>query len=91
LREHGVHKVVPDDDVLEQHARRVVTRTLLNMRLDELRPQVDAAAARIELPSDLRQQIEAALLHRPDIPWDLAAASIAQRTVNKDDAEGDAA
>ena len=61
LTEHGVHKVVPDDDVLEQHARRVITRTLLNMRLDEIRPQVDAAAARVELPSDLRQQVEAAL------------------------------
>ena len=32
LTEHGVHKVVPDDDVLEQHARRVIARALLNMR-----------------------------------------------------------
>jgi hypothetical protein len=31
------------------------------------------------LPSDLRRQVEAALLARPDIPWDLATADIAQR------------
>jgi hypothetical protein len=42
-------------------------------------------------PTDLREQVEAALQRRADIPWDLAAADIAQRTVNKDDAEGDVA
>ena len=67
--------------MLESHARRVITRTLLNMRLDDIRPQVDAAAARVELPSDLRQQVEAALRRRPDIPWDLAVADIARRAV----------
>jgi hypothetical protein len=65
--------------VLEQHARRVITRTLLNRRLDEIRPQAEADAAGIMLPSDLRRQVEAALLARPDIPWDLATADIAQR------------
>jgi Histidine kinase-, DNA gyrase B-, and HSP90-like ATPase len=78
LTEHGVHKVVPAAGVLESHARRVIIRTLLNMRLDDIRPQVDAAAARVELPSDLRQQVEAMLRRRPDIPWDLAVADIAR-------------
>jgi hypothetical protein len=81
LTEYGVHKVMPADDVLESHARRVITRTLLNIQLDDIRPQVDAAAAHVELPSDLRQQVEAALRLRPDIPWDLAIAAIARRAV----------
>jgi hypothetical protein len=81
LTEYGVHKVMPADDVLESHARCVITRTLLNIQLDDIRPYVDAASARIELPSDLRQQVEAALRLRPDIPWDLAIAAIARRAV----------
>jgi hypothetical protein len=84
LAEHGVKKLVPEDNVLKQHARRVLTRTLLNMRLDDIRPQVDAKAARIVLPADLRQQVEAALQRHPDIPWDLAVADIAQRNVRGD-------
>ena len=77
--------------MLEQHARRVITRTLLNMRLGELRPEVDAAATRVALPSDLRQQVEALLQDQPDMPWDLAAAAIAQRIVgDDDDADGGA-
>jgi hypothetical protein len=82
LTEHGVQKVVPEAAVLEQHARRVITRTLLNMRLDEIQPQVDTAAARVELPSDLHRQVEAALRRRPAIPWDRAVAGIAQRMID---------
>jgi hypothetical protein len=82
LTQHGVRKVVPADDVLERQARRVITRTLLNRQLDEIRPQVESATAAITLPVDLRQQVEGALRHRPDIPWDLAVADIAQRIVN---------
>jgi hypothetical protein len=89
LTQHGVHKVVPADAVLEQHARQFITRKLLNMRLDELRPHVDARAARIVLPVDLRQQVEAELRRQPDIPWDVAVADIAQRNV-RGDREGDA-
>ncbi len=33
-----MRKVMPDCSVLEQHARRVITRTLLNQRLDAIRP-----------------------------------------------------
>jgi hypothetical protein len=86
LAEYGVHKTVPiHDDVLEQHARHVITRTLLNRRLDTIRPQVEADVARVELPPDLRQQVEAELKHRPAIPWDLAVANIARRAVDSED------
>ena len=91
LTEHGVRKVVPRDDVLEQHARRVINRTLLNIRLDELRPEVEAYAKRFVLPSDLRQQVEAQLQDQPDTPWDVATAEIAQRIVNSNDGGGDIA
>jgi hypothetical protein len=57
LTEHGVRKVVPGGAVLEQHARRVITRTILNMRLDGLRAEIDRAAERIALPADLHRQV----------------------------------
>jgi hypothetical protein len=65
-------------DVLESHARRVIAKTLLNNRLDAIRGEVEAEAAAIELPDDLRRKVIAALKHRRDIPWDLAVAVIAR-------------
>jgi hypothetical protein len=78
----GVGKVVPaDDGVLERHARRVITRTLLNSRrLNAMRGTVEAEAAAIALPEDLRRKVVEALKRRPDIPWDLAVADIARCT-----------
>ena len=37
LAEHGIGKVVPGNDVLEQHARHVLTRALTNKALDAIR------------------------------------------------------
>jgi hypothetical protein len=88
LAEHGVRKVVPGEDVLGQHARRVITLTLLNRRLDELRPEVDVVAELVALPADLRRQVEALLQDQPDMPWDLAAAEIARRIVDSNGGAG---
>jgi hypothetical protein len=77
LIEHGVKKVIPADDMLEQHARRVIERAFINKAIDEARTQAEAAAAAVELPEDLRQQVVAAFERQPDIPWDLAIADIA--------------
>ena len=82
LTEHGVQKVVPTDDVLEQHARRVIGRAFINKAVDEVRAQAEAEAAAVELPEDLRQQVVAALERQPDIPWDLAVADIALKALD---------
>jgi hypothetical protein len=63
--------------MLEQHARRVIERAFINKAIDEARTQAEAAAAAVELPEDLRQQVVAAFERQPDIPWDLAVADIA--------------
>ena len=79
LTEHGVRKVVPEDDnVLEQHARRVIMRARLNKALETIRPQVEVEAALVELPTDLRQQVVAALERQSAVPWDIAVADIVQ-------------
>src|ERR1700712_3647310 len=50
LTEHGVRKVVPDDVVLERHARRVIEQRLVDKVLRENRSKVQAQAASIKLP-----------------------------------------
>ena len=82
LAEHGVGKVVPDNDVLEQHARHVLTRALTNKALDTIRSQAEADAALVALPSNLHKQVVAALKRRPDAPWDFAMVDIAHRALN---------
>jgi hypothetical protein len=53
LVEHGIGKVVPDNNVLEQHARHVLTRALTNKALDTIRAKAAEHAASIPLPSKL--------------------------------------
>jgi hypothetical protein len=82
LAEHGVGKVVPDNDVLEQHARHVLTRALTNKALDAIRAKAESDAASVALPSNLHRQVLGALERRPDVPWDFAVADIARRALN---------
>ena len=82
LVEHGVGKVVPDNDVLEQHARHVLTRALTNKALDAIRAKAESDAASVALPSNLHRQVLGALKLRPDVPWDFAVADIARRALN---------
>jgi hypothetical protein len=68
--------VVPSDDVLEQHARRVITRAMINKEIDGIRARIEAEAAGITLPN-LRTQVTKMLRHKPELPWDHAVTAIA--------------
>jgi hypothetical protein len=68
LAEHGIGKVVPDNDVLEQHARHILARALTNKALDAIRKKGESEAASFQLPSDLHRQVVAALQRQRDIP-----------------------
>ena len=82
LAEHGIGKVVPGNDVLEQHARHVLARALTNKALDAIRQKAEAEAASFQLPSDLHRRVVAALQRQRDIPWDFAVTDIARRALN---------
>jgi hypothetical protein len=58
----------PGNDVLEQHARRVLTRALTNKALEANRAKAEADAASVSLPSDLHHQVVAALKRQSDTP-----------------------
>jgi hypothetical protein len=79
LAEHGIGKVAPDIDVLEQRARHIQARALTNKALDAMRQKAEAEAASFQLPSDLHRRVVAALQRQRDIPWDFAVTDIARR------------
>jgi hypothetical protein len=72
LAEHGVRKLIPHDDVIEKHARRVIKERLVAKISDEFEKE----AAKADLPEDLRRQIEDFLQQNPELPWDAAVAQI---------------
>jgi hypothetical protein len=74
LAEHGVRKVVPDDDILEHHARRVIKQQLAQNVLDDNRLALEAEAAARPLPGDLAKQVASVLARRPELSWDAAVA-----------------
>jgi DNA topoisomerase VI subunit B len=76
LAEHGVGKIVPDADIVEAHARRLIERGLAHAAFDQLRPKIIKQAKAAILPADLRQQIEAELAKDPTKAWDDALATI---------------
>jgi hypothetical protein len=79
LREQDVRKLIPEAEVLERHARRVLTRRLLNRQIEVIRAAVEAEAAGIGLPADLAERVAALLQQRPERPWDLAVAAITRQ------------
>ena len=72
LIEHGVGKVIPADDIIEQCARRAIKERLQADLADELTAKADAA----KLPKNLRGKVEALLEENPELPWDAAVAQI---------------
>jgi hypothetical protein len=76
FEQHGVGKLIPDDDTLELHARRMLERQMVLQELDKLLPRIRKRVAEAELPDDLRGLIEELLEGNPELPWDAAVAEI---------------
>ena len=72
LAAHGAGKVVPEVEVLEQHARRVLARSLAADRVRPLIEEAEAAAAGSMLPVGLGDRIRAKLEEEQELSWDKA-------------------
>jgi hypothetical protein len=73
---HGVKKLIPDDTVIERHARGLIEKRLTVKAVDRIRNQISKEAGEIALPEDLRTKVEAILAFRPAMPWDVAVAAV---------------
>jgi hypothetical protein len=78
LAEHGVAKVVPEDKVIEKHARRVLERALTEKAIREMALEIQREVANIELPPDLAAQINALVAERRVLSWDQAVSDIVE-------------
>jgi hypothetical protein len=76
FKERGVEKVIPDDDIIEKHARRVIKQRLTAQAIAKISEELTKQAETIDLPEDLREQIEDLLEERPELPWDEAVALV---------------
>ena len=83
LAEHGIGKVVPDNNVLEQHARHILTRALTNKALGAIRAKATKMQPRSHCLPICTASVAAALRRQPDIPWGLAFADIARKALHE--------
>jgi hypothetical protein len=83
---HGVKKVIPDNAVLEKHARRVIKQSLVQREVAKRDAEFSRQAATTALPDNLREQLEEFLKEHPECSWDRAIAHI---VAAEDEGEGD--
>jgi hypothetical protein len=76
LKEYGVEKVIPDDEVIEMHVRRIIKQRLAEQAIAKIADELTELAKTLELPKDLREQIWELLEEKPELPWDEAVAQI---------------
>jgi hypothetical protein len=79
LRENGITKVVPDDDVLEEMYTAIGKGRRLEAAIEEL-DELDAEDGKP--PKNLKQRVRKVLEKHPAMRWDAAVAEIALRCTN---------
>lgn len=78
LEEHGVEKVIPDEDVLAGAFRRALRAHKLNEEIRRLAATFDCEQDAVTVPDDIKDQVASMLSDRPEMPWDEAVAEIAE-------------
>lgn len=77
LDEHGVKKVIPDSDTyLEAAYRRSFILQKMQKRIDEIYADVVSNTTKVEIPANLRQQLELRI-HGSSDAWDAIVKDIA--------------
>jgi DNA topoisomerase VI subunit A len=74
LKQHGIAKVIPDDETLARAYRRMHRQAVIQDKIDELIEDLDEET---EIPSRLRQRIEKAIKLDPTRSWDAVMRDIA--------------
>jgi hypothetical protein len=98
LREHGIEKIIPDDEMLAKAYRFFVKAKKLEDALDQFKEDLDDEDDdNLVIPRGLRNKVKALLKKSPQSSWDTVVARLAGRSdLDPDDAgdpkeDGDAA
>jgi hypothetical protein len=70
LRDYGLKKVIPDDDLLARAYRGFHRSQQLREKFEEMQSKFDAGATEIKVPGDLKEQVRAILHKHDDLRWD---------------------
>jgi hypothetical protein len=90
LREHGIKKIVPDDEMLAKAYRFFVKAKKLEDALDQFKEDLDEDDDDVVIPRGLRNKVKALLKKSPHSSWDAVVARLAGRSdLDPDDAVGD--
>jgi hypothetical protein len=79
LTEHGIKKVVPEDDVLAEAYRNWIEYDQVKAEINKLIAKLRGEMGKIPLPDDVREQVEQYLKDHPTESWDEAIKVIARR------------
>jgi hypothetical protein len=78
LEQHGVQKVIPDDELLADGYRRQYQSAYLGQHFGELLERSREHINSIDIPSDLRERVAHRLREQPSLSWNDAVAEIAR-------------
>ncbi len=81
LEENDIKKIVPDIDDLNKAYAMFAEGKELKAAFADAEKAVVAKRAKIEIPKDLRKQVEDVLEDNPEIPWHRAVHSIIDPTI----------
>jgi hypothetical protein len=87
LEKHGVEKLIPDRDVLEEHARRMIEKQLIEKELQRITPARHQEAAEFVLPDDFQKRVEDEIVLNPALSWDAAVATVVGELIEDDEAD----
>ncbi len=88
LKEHGVSKVIPDDEALGAAYRRAVEQAFVQQQIDDVIEEARELVERASIPADLAAEVAARLKAGPAASWDAVVKGLA---VERLDDDGDAA
>ena len=80
LKDYGLEKVIPDEDMLAETYRVFHRSQLLREKFEEMEEEFDEEADAIEIPSGLNERVRAILDKHGDLRWDDAVRLVLDET-----------
>jgi hypothetical protein len=80
LKNYGLDKVIPDDDLLAETYRGFHRSQQLREKFEEMQNKFEESAIEIEVPRNLKEQLRAILDEHGDLRWDDAIQIVLDRT-----------
>jgi len=85
LKKHSVNKVIPSEKILSNAYRRTVYEHRLKEEIDNIHEKVKEESESVEIPDNLKDEIEEILTDDKELAWDHAIAQIYKENENEID------